>query len=89
MNLQDHAFSTVTLIQKEGTNDRTKFETSPDAVAAARAQYDVDKTGLMNSMYCSTPMGWFKHDAVLASKEFKMLDAHTQEVIKKPTVPIF
>jgi len=88
-NLQDHVFSTATLIQKEGTNDRMTHETNPAAVAAARAQHEKDKTGLMNTMYCSVPMGWFKSDAVLASKEYQALDAHSQELMKKPTVPIF
>lgn len=58
-NLQDHVFSTATIIQKEGTNDRMRHETDPAAVAAARAQHEKDKTGLMNSMYCSVPMGWY------------------------------
>jgi choline dehydrogenase-like flavoprotein len=88
-NMQDHCFSTATLLQKSGTNDRMAFETNADAVAAARAQHSKDKSGIMSSMYCSTPMGWFKNDAVLASKEFEALDKHTQEHLKKPTIPIF
>jgi choline dehydrogenase-like flavoprotein len=88
-NMQDHCFSTATLLQKPGTNDRMAFETNADAVAAARAQHSKDKSGIMSSMYCSTPMGWFKNDAVLASKEFDALDKHTQEHLKKPTIPIF
>jgi choline dehydrogenase-like flavoprotein len=58
-NLQDHVFSTATIIQKEGTNDRMRHETDAAAVAAARAQHTKDRTGLMNSMYCSVPMGWY------------------------------
>ncbi|KAH6718962.1 glucose-methanol-choline oxidoreductase-like protein [Leptodontidium sp. MPI-SDFR-AT-0119] len=88
-NLQDHGFSTVTLLQKPGTNDRMTFETDAEAVAAARAQHTKDKTGMMNSLYGSVPMGWFKSDAVYASEEFKALDKYTQDHLKKPTVPAF
>jgi hypothetical protein len=79
----------MTIIQKPGTNGRMAYETNPEAVAAAQAQHKKDKTGLLNSIYCSTPMGWFKNDAVLASEEFKALDKHQQEYLRKPTVPSF
>jgi choline dehydrogenase-like flavoprotein len=88
-NLQDHCFSTATLLQKQGTNDRMTWETSPEQIAEAKAQHAKDKTGRMNEMYCSVPMGWFKNDAVLASEEYQALDARVQEHLKKPTVPMF
>lgn len=88
-HLQDHCFSTATLLQKPGTNDRMTFETDEKAVAAARAQHTKDKTGLMTQLYCSVPMGWFKNDKVIESAEYKALDKHTQEHIQKSTVPIF
>jgi hypothetical protein len=43
----------------------------------------------MSTLYCSTPMGWFKNDAVYASAEYKALDEHRREHLKKPTIPIF
>ncbi|KAE8443347.1 hypothetical protein EG329_001990 [Mollisiaceae sp. DMI_Dod_QoI] len=85
-NLQDHCFSTATLLRKPGTDDRATFEANAEA---ARAQYQKDKSGLMRTMYCGTPMGWFKNDRVLASDEYKALDRDTQERLQKPTVPIF
>ena len=88
-HLQDHCFSTATLLQRPGTNDRMIFETNEKAVAEARAQHTQDKIGLMTELYCSTPMGWFKNDKVLETKEYKALDRHTQEHILKPTVPIY
>ena len=88
-NLQDHCFSTATLLQKPGTNDRMAFETNPAAVTDAREQYKNDKSGLMSSLYCSTPMGWFKNEAVYASAEFKALDEHQKEYMKIPSVPVF
>ena len=88
-HLQDHCFATATLLQKPGTNDRMTFETDQKAVEAARAQHTKDKTGLMAELYCSTPMGWFKNDKIFETAEYKALDKHIQDHIKKPTVPIF
>lgn len=88
-NLQDHCFSTVTLLQKPGTNDRMAFETNAEAVTAARAQHEKYKTGLMSSLYCGTPMGWFKNEAVMQSAEYKALNKYTREHLKKPTIPIY
>ncbi|PMD48672.1 GMC oxidoreductase [Hyaloscypha variabilis F] len=89
-NLQDHCFSTATLLQHPGTDDRAEFEAmSPEAMAATRAQHTKDKRGVLSSLYCSVPMGWFKNDAVYNSEEYKALDKHTQEHLKKPHVPIY
>ncbi|KAF4630105.1 hypothetical protein G7Y89_g8033 [Cudoniella acicularis] len=88
-NLQDHAFCGVSLILKEGYNDRMKYESDPEAVKAAKEQHNKDKTGLLCSLYCSNPMGWFKNERVFDSEEFKALDQHTQERLRKPTVPTF
>ena len=86
-HLQDHVFSGVTLIQKPGTNDRMTYETNPETELAARAQHTKDKTGILNSLYCSVPMGWLKNDAILSSKEFGALDNHTKKRLLQPSVP--
>lgn len=88
-NMQDHAFCGASIITKSGTEGRMAYETNPEAVKAARAQHSKDKTGILNSIYCSTPMGYFKNEAVLESEEFAALDGYTQEHLKKPTVPHF
>jgi choline dehydrogenase-like flavoprotein len=89
-NLQDHCFSTATLLLRPGSNDRMAFETqAPEKLASARAQYAKDKKGILSSIYCSVPMGWFKNDAVYMSDEYKRLDKHTQEFLKQPHVPIY
>ncbi len=89
-NLQDHCFSTATLLLCPGSNDRMAFENqAPKILAAVRAQHAKDKKGVLSSMYCSVPMGWFKNDAVYMSDEFNALGKHTQEFLKQPHVPIF
>jgi choline dehydrogenase-like flavoprotein len=88
-NLQDHCCATCTLILKPGTEGRQTFANDPAAQAEALEQYKKDKTGLLTSFYCSTPTGFFKNDAMLASEEFKALAPEMQEHIKKPTVPMY
>lgn len=88
-NMQDHCFSTATLLQKPGTNDRMTFETNAEAVAAARVQYQKDKTGLITDLYNACPMGWFKNEAVFKSSEFQALDKSTQDYLRRPTIPTF
>lgn len=88
-NLQDHCMTTATLIQKPGTNDRMAFESDPKAMEAAKAQYAKDRTGPLNHLYIAQPMGWFKSDAVYASKEFRALKPRLQAHLQKPTIPIF
>lgn len=53
-NLQDHCFSTATLLRQSGTDDRATFEQNAEA---AREQYKKDKSGLMRTLYCGVPMG--------------------------------
>jgi choline dehydrogenase-like flavoprotein len=88
-NLQDHCFVGSTLILKEGTNDRMTHEGDAEGLKKLREQYAKDRTGVLNSIYCSTPMGFFKSDAILNSEEFKSLPETEQERIKGATVPHF
>jgi choline dehydrogenase-like flavoprotein len=88
-NLQDHSFVGSTLILKEGTNDRMIHEGDVEGVKKLREQHAIDKSGVLNSIYCSTPMGFFKSDAILNSEEFKSLDKAEQERINGATVPHF
>jgi choline dehydrogenase-like flavoprotein len=88
-NLQDHCFSTATLLQKEGTNDRMAYETDDSVKAAAKEQFEKDRTGPLSQLYCGNPMGWFKNENVFKSPEFAALPKNTQELLLKPTVPIF
>ncbi|TVY48290.1 Alcohol dehydrogenase [acceptor] [Lachnellula occidentalis] len=88
-NMQDHAFCGASIITKPGTEGRMAYESDPEAVKAARAQHGLDKTGLLNSLYCSVPMGYFKNEAVVKSEEFAALDKELQEHLNKPTIPHF
>lgn len=86
-NLQDHCFSTATILQKEGTNDRMAYETDEKAKAAAKEQFEKDGTGLLAQLYCGTPMAWLKNENILNSPEFAALPESVQNHIRKPTVP--
>lgn len=87
-NLQDHCFSTATLLRQPGTDDRSEYEKNAE-IARKKWLEEKDKSGLMGTMHCSVPMGWFKSTEVLESEEFKALDQNTRDHVSKPTVPIF
>jgi choline dehydrogenase-like flavoprotein len=86
-NLQDHSFAGSTLILKEGTNDRSTHEADVEGLKKLREQFTKEKAGVLNSIYCSTPMGFFRSDAILNSEEFKALDESEKKRIAAPTVP--
>jgi choline dehydrogenase-like flavoprotein len=86
-NLQDHSFTGSTLILKEGTNDRGTHEADVDGMKKLREAFTKEKTGVLNSIYCSTPMGFFRSEAILNSEEFKTLDVFEQKRIASATVP--
>ncbi|KAG9234117.1 glucose-methanol-choline oxidoreductase-like protein [Amylocarpus encephaloides] len=88
-NLQDHAFCGASIILQEGTNERMKYERDLEGQMKLREQHRKDKTGFLNSIYCSNPMGFFKNDRIVRSEEFKALDERTQKNLMKPTVPHF
>lgn len=88
-NLQDHCFAPITMIQTPGRDERAAFHSDEKAMEAAKAQHAKDGTGPLATLYCSTPMGWFKNDAVTNSSEFKELPEHVQKQITKPTIPIY
>lgn len=88
-NLQDHCFAPVTILLKPGSNDRAAFACDEAAMTAAKEQLAKDGTGPLASLYCSTPMGWFKDSNVLNSSEFAELPQDIQRQLSKPTVPIF
>jgi choline dehydrogenase-like flavoprotein len=87
-NLTDHAMFTATLLQKPGTSDRAALVAEAET-EAAKEQYEKYKTGPLTTVYGSIPMGWFKSDAIYASEEFAALPQHTQEHLKKATMPLF
>jgi choline dehydrogenase-like flavoprotein len=87
-NLQDHCFSTATLLQKPGPQSRGAFEFSEGPKQVAREQFLKDGTGPFSQIYNPCPMGWFKLDAVFNSSEFNALPSHIQEFHHRPTVPM-
>lgn len=88
-NLQDHCFSTTTLLLKEGSNDRMSFEMNEEMKKTAKDGWIEDKSGKLSELYCGVPMGWFKLDKVLASKEFADLSDDQKTFIKQKNVPSY
>ncbi|PQE17554.1 hypothetical protein CJF30_00009567 [Rutstroemia sp. NJR-2017a BBW] len=88
-NLQDHCFSTATLLLKEGYNERMKFETDAEWKLQAKKQYEAGKGGKMAEIYCGVPMGFFKSEEVLGSGEFGALGSEVRGFLGREGVPSF
>lgn len=88
-NLQDHCFSTTTLLLKEGSNDRMEFEMNEEMKKTAKEGWIKDKSGKLAELYCGVPMGWFKNEKVLESKEFNDLSEDKKAFLRQKNVPTF
>jgi choline dehydrogenase-like flavoprotein len=87
--LKDHYFVGPTWIRAEHTTERPKYYKSPELQAKAKEQFEKDGTGPVADLFSSIAIGFFKHDAVYASEEFKALPKEVREYMLKPTVPAF
>jgi choline dehydrogenase-like flavoprotein len=87
--LKDHYWLAPAWIRAEHTTDRPKYYQSPELQAKAREQFEKDGTGPVAEFYSMIPLGFFKHDALYASEEFKALPKEFKEYMLKPTVPAF
>ncbi|KAA8566758.1 hypothetical protein EYC84_009858 [Monilinia fructicola] len=88
-NLQDHSFTTTTLLLKEGSNDRIAFEMNEEMKKSAKEGWIKDKSGRLSELYCGVPMGWFKDDKVLESKEFSELEEEKKNFMRQKNVPSY
>ncbi|MCJ1350462.1 MAG: hypothetical protein MMC33_000443 [Icmadophila ericetorum] len=88
-NLQDHIFTTFTVLRKAGSTDRPAFYSNPDTVKFAREQWLKDRTGPLSILQCAHCICFFKLDRVFQSKEFQHLEESTQKHILAETVPTY
>ncbi|KAK3062503.1 hypothetical protein LTS18_003935, partial [Coniosporium uncinatum] len=85
-NLQDHWFVPLT-VQLKTPNERSALA-DPEALAAAREQFNKDGTGPLAIVYGAVSMAFLRPNADLeASKEYKSLDKEVQKHLTHPTVP--
>ena len=88
-SLRDHLFTTLTIIQRPGTNDRPAFYNDSEAMSRAKEQWLQDQGGPLTVFQCAQSACFLKNDRVYCSKEFKSLDGSTQDYLKSRTVPIY
>ncbi|QSZ30159.1 hypothetical protein DSL72_004679 [Monilinia vaccinii-corymbosi] len=88
-NLQDHPFTTVSLLLKEGSNDRMTLATNEEMMKLAKEAWIKDKSGKLSELYCGVPMGWLRDDRILQSKEFNQLDEELKKFMRQKNVPSF
>ena len=86
-NLNDRLFLELVSVTKPGSYNRTSRIVDPDTLAAARTQYQKDKTGDLVGYYLPQMIGYFKSPAILETPEFSTLDPEIQAWLKHKTKP--
>ena len=86
-NLQDHCGFFVCEHMGHGFSDRISFLSNPEAVAAARKQWDVDHSGPLSHHFSTNVLGYIKNDKAGDTAGFKSLDAGTRDYLLLPNVP--
>jgi choline dehydrogenase-like flavoprotein len=87
--LLDHTYITMVFRRRPSMSDRPAFYTNPEAVAAARVQWERDQTGPLAEYGVSMAIGFMKSQRIYDSAEFKSLPSEEQCHLMAPTVPSF
>jgi choline dehydrogenase-like flavoprotein len=87
--LRDHVHINIVFRRRPSMSDRPAFYTNPEAVAAARDQWEKDQTGPLAEYGVSMAIGFMKSQRIYDSAEFKSLPSEEQRHIMAPTVPSF
>jgi choline dehydrogenase-like flavoprotein len=87
--LRDHVHINMVFRRRPSMSDRPAFYTNPEAVAAARVQWEKDQTGPLAEYGVSMAIGFMKSQRIYDSAEFKSLPSEEQRHLMAPTVPSF
>ena len=87
--LRDHLWLVLTLVQKDGANDRPEFFNNPQSIAAAREQWLKDQTGELTIFQCAQTIGFLPVNKITESDEFKELSKTAQKSVWGETIPTY
>jgi choline dehydrogenase-like flavoprotein len=87
--LRDHIHIPMTFRRDPCTSDRPAFYRNPDAVTAARTQWEYDRTGPLAEIGVTFAIGFMKSEQIYKSREFQALPSEEQRYLLAPTVPLF
>ena len=85
--LRDHCFVPLINTRKDDSTDRRAFYGDQKAMDNALEQWKTKGTGPWSQFACELGIGWFKLDALTASKEFQELPQDEQKYLLHETVP--
>lgn len=86
-HLRDHSFIAMTWERASHTSTRQHYFRSKEIQDAARAQWDVDQTGILAEMHCNAAIGFHKSDKITESAGFSSLPQRTRSLLNQPTLP--
>jgi choline dehydrogenase-like flavoprotein len=87
--LRDHIHITMVLRREASMSDRPAYYRNPEAIAAARAQWEKDQTGPLAEYGVGFAIGFMKSERIYQSAEFLALSPEVQRHMMAPTVPSF
>ena len=88
-NLEDHYFTVAMWRVPDGMAEWSEVYSNPDLVQKALGDFEKDGSGPFSKFFHGMPVGFFRADEVLETKEFASLPKDVQKHIKKDTVPIW
>jgi choline dehydrogenase-like flavoprotein len=87
--LRDHIHIHMVLKRDASTSDRPAYCRNPEAIAAARTQWEKDQTGPLAEYGVAFAIGFMKSERIYKSLEFQDLSSEEQRHLLAPTVPSF
>lgn len=87
--LSDHIHIDMLWKRAEHTNDKWKYYRSPEAIAAARKQWEKDQTGPLSQYETNFSIGFSKSNRIYQSAEFEALPDHVRKHLRAATVPLY
>jgi choline dehydrogenase-like flavoprotein len=87
--LRDHIHIEVLWKRADHTSDKWRYYRSPEAIAAARKQWEKDQTGPLAEFNCSFVISFNKSEQILRSKEFDGLSDEMKQHLRAKTVPLY
>jgi choline dehydrogenase-like flavoprotein len=87
--LRDHIHINMVFRREASTSDRPAYYRNPEAIAAARTQWEKDHTGPLAEYGVGFAIGFMKSERIYQSVEFQALSSEEQRHLLAPTVSSF
>lgn len=88
-NLNNHLCLGLVTTQKPGSGHRISYIDSPDALAEARKEWMIDRSGPLFGYYLPQMNAYFQSESIVGSQELRELDITIQMALQADTKPSY